>query len=278
MMLRLTFIFLLLIALPALAQEQAATDTPEEKLRKMQAVEGRLPSDVVTSFKRRTVDSSQKPWRAIGRVNIGGRAHCSGALVGERLALTAAHCLFSQHTQTMVVPSLVHFLAGYSRGEYGAHSKVQDYIVPDEFDGTLGADKANLPHDWALLTLEDPIGQQEGFVLLHENMRAHAGKGPLLQTPMVIAAGYPGDRAHILSLEENCRIRNVLYHSRVMLTDCLSLKGDSGGPILQKSGNHYVLIGVQTASTKVGRTQASMGVTALAFSKALQKLEASTSR
>ncbi|SDD84427.1 V8-like Glu-specific endopeptidase [Kordiimonas lacus] len=242
--------------------------TPEERLNRMRAVEGRVPEDVVTSFRRRTVDSNEPPWRAIGRVNIGGRAHCSGALVGDRLVLTAAHCLYSKAGQTMVVPGIVHFVSGYSKGEYRAHSRVLSYFVPSGFDGTLGADKRNLPHDWAILKLADPIGQQEGFLELHENFRGSAAhKGPLLATPEVIAAGYPGDRAHILSLEEGCSIRNALYGNRVLLTDCLSLKGDSGGPILQKieGSDTYVIIGVQTASTKVGRTQASMGVSALAF-------------
>lgn len=263
----LAILLCLLATVPALAQEQDATDTPEEKLKKMRAAGLGLPKDVITSFRRRTVDNKDLPWRAVGRVNVGGRKHCSGTLVTENIVLTAAHCLYSKPAQTLVVPTTVHFLAGYSKGDYRAHSRVKSYIVPDGFDGAQGESQENLRFDWALLTLEDAIGAKLGFVPLHENLRP--GKplptSTLLSTPDITTAGYPGDRAHILSLVEGCQIRNSLYRGHVMLTDCVAIGGDSGGPILQQSDDGPVIIGVLTAATKVGRTHASIGVSALAF-------------
>ncbi|NVJ97011.1 MAG: trypsin-like serine protease [Alphaproteobacteria bacterium] len=274
MMIRFLFAFVCLMSLPCLAQEQEATDTPAEKLKKMQAVEGRLPEDTVTSFARRVVDSTEAPWRTIGRVNVGGRAHCSGALVGQALVLTAAHCLYSKPAERMVVPAILHFVAGYSKGEYQAHSRVKAYYVPPKFDGGRGETIENQPFDWALLELADPIGKTLGFIPLHENLRAQEKakqKPPTLNSPIVLTAGYPGDRAHVLSLEENCRILRPLFGGHVLITDCVAIKGDSGGPILQKVADGYVIVGVLTAATKVGHKVASMGTSALAFRDKLKE-------
>jgi len=251
-----------------LAQPQDKHETVEEKFNRMRP--NARPDDVVTSFHRRSVDSSLYPWRAIGRVNIGGRAHCSGSLIAENIVLTAAHCLYSKRTGKMVPPGIVHFVAGYSKGEQIGHSLVSRYTVGPKFDGRLGAAPANLPYDWALMVLEEAIGAEHGYLDLHENLRPQDNKPRIrpriaLESSHIVTAGYPGDRAHVLSLEEDCDVERTAHRGFILVTSCLAIKGDSGGPILQKPNDKWVLIGIQTAATTAGRKHAGLGISALAF-------------
>lgn len=237
------------------------------KVRKLP--ENQLPKDVITSFRRDTVDSTAYPWRTIGRVNVGGTTHCTGSLVADNIVLTAAHCLYSKSLQTMVPTSMVHFLAGYAHGEYVAHSKVIAYETGANFNGKSGANTANMPHDWALLILEEPLGISLGHLKLHSAFSGtyygNSEGRAVLSTSNIAAAGYPQDRAHILSVEKGCRIVNAFNRGAVLVTSCVSLQGDSGGPILQKLDENWVLIGVQTAAAQRGRKRSSIGVSALAF-------------
>ncbi len=260
--------YMLIFSTALAAQDYTVREVPENQ----------LPEDVITSFHRKAMDSSLYPWRAVGRVNVGGTTHCTGSLIAENIVLTAAHCLYSKSLKTMVPPTMVQFLAGYAHGEYAAHSRVIAYETGSGFNGKAGANTANMPHDWALLILADPIGARLGHIELHGAFSSAANTNSqsqraVLSTSKIAAAGYPQDRAHILSIEQNCKIVNAFNGGAVLVTSCISLQGDSGGPILQETDDGWVLVGLQTAAAQRGRVRSSVGVSALAFIRTFSSLQ-----
>ena len=94
---------------------------------------------------RTRVDIARAPWRSVGKLQtvVGGlRATCTGALVGPRTVLTAAHCLFNGPKRFL--PTSMHFLIGYESGRYTAVSGVTNVLPAPDYEPMSGGEVQEL--------------------------------------------------------------------------------------------------------------------------------------
>jgi hypothetical protein len=162
------------------------------------------PPALLDRHGRLIVEAMEYPWSALGRLNTGGRGFCTGILIGPRLVLSRAHCLHYGVEGRWRAPNELHFVAGYQRDAYVIHAGVAGYEVAPEFSGGAGATSlAAAAGDWALVTLEAPIGLQAGWLAL-QGLDAGAQARLALGEGLAVQAGYRRGWAHSMTVKLAC--------------------------------------------------------------------------
>lgn len=152
---------------------------------------------------RLQVDAQEYPWSAIGRLNVAGRTFCNGVLIGPQQALTQARCLYDARNGRWYQPLELHFIAAYQSDNFLANSPVAGFTTAPGFSPTGGTNLTNLTNNWAVVSLEQPIGNATGWLGVewdNSRLKAAADNGQAAY----LRAGYRSDWPHAISVHFGC--------------------------------------------------------------------------
>ncbi|WP_299373572.1 trypsin-like serine protease [uncultured Kiloniella sp.] len=153
-----------------------------------------------------TVDAQTYPWSTIGRLNIGGKSHCTGVMISKRHLFTQANCLYNKAEKRWWNKNELHYRAAYQRDNHMASSNIARVEISDSYNPKSPDSLASIAGDWALVTLKRPLGQHTGWLglkSLNKKMRHQLRTG----TAKMFNAGYHSGWEHAVRLSSGCTQR-----------------------------------------------------------------------
>lgn len=188
-------------------------------------------------------------WEAVGRVNLGDRGFCTGALIADDLVLTAAHCLFDKETGARVEARDMQFLAGWRNGRAAAYRGVRQALAhPDYvYSGAENIDRVR--YDVALLQLDQPIRLPSITPFATDDRPAKGDE--------VGVVSYAQDRSEAPSLQELCHVLG--RQSGMLIMSCDVDFGSSGAPVFSFRDGRARVVSVISAKAEMEGAKVSLG-------------------
>ncbi len=215
------------------------------------AAQAAMPAGAGPAPQRMLDEPEARAYAAVGRLNVAGNRHCTATLIAERLALTAAHCLFNLMTGQRAAASEIRFVAGQRRDEYAAlRGAVATATLPGyRYHPGQEPPPWAIALDLALVQLDAPVTAAEA---------APFATGALMRGPEHWIVGYGQERAHAASIREDCTVMGI--DPRVAALDCTVTSGVSGAPVFAEGAAGPEVVAVVSAMTRGDRRSGGMAL------------------
>jgi protease YdgD len=189
-------------------------------------------------------------WDAVGKLMLGDRGFCTGALIEPHLVLTAAHCLYDKETGALMRAEEIQFYAGWRNGRAVAYRGVSRAVAhPDYvYDGADTLDRVGA--DLALLELNQPIRLPSLFPFETD---ASPGEGDA-----VSVVSYAQDRSEVPTIQEVCEV--LADSDDALILTCNVDFGSSGAPVFSVRDGVARIVSVISAKAEVDGRKVSLAV------------------
>ena len=189
-------------------------------------------------------------WDAVGKLILGERGFCTGALIEPQLVLTAAHCLYDKATGVQLRPEEIEFHAGWRNGRAVAYRNVVRAVSHPEFRYAADDRLDRVFADLALLELSQPIR-------LPSLMPFDTGATPVEGDPVAVVS-YAHDRAEAPSIQEVCEV--LAGRAQALILSCNVDFGSSGAPVFSTVDGVTRVVSVISAKAEVEGRKVALAV------------------